>query len=78
MGRALDDELTAFGPERATCYRQFAKQAEEWAERAQTLETRASFRFSRTNGIDSPSKSIHPAYDETRPAPPAVHTAYST
>jgi hypothetical protein len=78
MGRALDDELTDLsGPERAACYRQFAKQAEEWAEKAQTLETRASFQFL-AQQWDRLAKQIDPAgiRDEAHPATPAVYTAY--
>ena len=78
MGRALDDELTDLsGPERAACYRQYAKQAEEWAEKAQTLETRASFQFL-AHQWDRLAKQIDPAgvQNEAPPAPPAVYTAY--
>ena len=78
MGRALDEDLADLSsPERAVCYRQFAKQAEEWAEKAQTLETRASFQFLAqqwdrlANQIDPPRIG-----EETSPTPPAVYTAY--
>ena len=78
MGRALDDELADLsGPERAACYRQFAKKAEEWAEKAQTLETRASFQFL-AHQWHRLAKQIDPAgpRDEAPAAPPAVYTAY--
>ena len=78
MGRALDEDLADLSsPERAVCYRQFAKQAEEWAEKAQTLETRASFQFLAqqwdrlANQIDPPRIGEEPS-----PTPPAVYTAY--
>ena len=77
MGRELDDDLADLSsPERAVCYRQFAKQAEEWAEKAQTLETRASFQFL-AHQWDRLAKQIDPAgQNEAPPAPPAVYTAY--
>ena len=78
MGRALNDDLADLSSsERAVCYRQFAKQAEEWAEKAQTLETRASFRFL-AQQWDRLAKQIDPPAirDEAPPVTPAVYTAY--
>ncbi len=78
MGRALDEDLADLSsPERAVCYRQFAKQAEEWAEKAQTLETRASFQFL-AQQWDKLANQIDPAglSDKASPATPAVYTAY--
>ena len=78
MGRALDDDLADLSsPERAVCYRQFAKQAEAWAEKAQTLETRASFQFL-AQQWDRLANQIDPARigEEASPVTPAVYTAY--
>ena len=78
MGRALDDDLADLSsPERAVCYRQFAKQAEEWADKAQTLETRASFQFL-AQQWDRLANQIDPGgmRNEAPLGPPAVYTAY--
>jgi hypothetical protein len=79
MGRALDDELTDLSaPERAACYRQFAKRAEECAEKAQTLETRASFQFlaQQWDRLANQIASADLSDEARRLAPPAVCTAY--
>jgi len=74
----LDDDLADLSSaERAACYRQFAKQAEEWAEKAQTLDTRASFQFLAqqwgrlANQLEPAAPSL-----QASPSTPAVYTAY--
>jgi len=77
MAKLNDVNLADLPPgERAVCYRQFAKQAETWADNARTAELGASYRMLAAQW-DKLAGQIAPA-NEDYPSSVAIQAAQAT